>query len=276
MSHFSVLVAASDEKDLETKLQPYHEYECTGIRDKYVVWVDDIHDDELKNWQADNCGYESFGSYMKDYCGYEEINPTSGKYERLTNPNAKWDWWVVGGRWRNSLLLTNGRFVDSALARDIDWQSIKVKQALDFKQKASDFRAAFESVNQENVAAALDERLKKWYSNSDVAQALTDGKLELAAKCIAAEQPLRESYGPFIEFHEWTCVIGDFDKELERATNKPLTFAFINQKGEWHQRGEMGWFACVSDKQEDYPEKFWAFVDQLDGDQRLTLVDCHI
>ena len=28
-------------------------------------------------------------------------------YTRNTNPNAKWDWWVIGGRW-NGLLLQDG------------------------------------------------------------------------------------------------------------------------------------------------------------------------
>ena len=43
MSHFAVLVVTdqypSDEVLTET-LQPWHEYECTGIKDQYVVDLD--------------------------------------------------------------------------------------------------------------------------------------------------------------------------------------------------------------------------------------------
>ncbi len=37
MSHFSVVVFG---EDVEGQLQPYHEYECTGLKDQYVVEVD--------------------------------------------------------------------------------------------------------------------------------------------------------------------------------------------------------------------------------------------
>lgn len=41
-------------------------------------------------------------------------------YEYWTNPNAKWDWFEVGGRWSNRLRLKNGERADSALLCDID------------------------------------------------------------------------------------------------------------------------------------------------------------
>lgn len=37
MSHFAVLVIGDD---VAKQLQPYHEYECTGVKDKYVIEVD--------------------------------------------------------------------------------------------------------------------------------------------------------------------------------------------------------------------------------------------
>lgn len=41
-------------------------------------------------------------------------------YEYWTNPNAKWDWFEVGGRWSGRLRLKNGERADSALLCDID------------------------------------------------------------------------------------------------------------------------------------------------------------
>ena len=38
-----------------------------------------------------------------------------------TNPNKKWDWYQVGGRWGNSLKLKDGAYTDSAKIKDIDF-----------------------------------------------------------------------------------------------------------------------------------------------------------
>lgn len=42
MSHFAVAVVTDklDENELAKKLQPYHEFECTGTSDEYVIDVD--------------------------------------------------------------------------------------------------------------------------------------------------------------------------------------------------------------------------------------------
>ena len=48
MSHFTVMVVTDDMPTndvLEAALQPFHEYECTGILDEHVVFVD--HHDEM-------------------------------------------------------------------------------------------------------------------------------------------------------------------------------------------------------------------------------------
>lgn len=41
-------------------------------------------------------------------------------YEYWINPNAKWDWFEIGGRWPGRLRLKNGERADSALLCDID------------------------------------------------------------------------------------------------------------------------------------------------------------
>lgn len=42
--------------------------------------------------------YPDFDVFMRDYrC--EERDAETGRYGYWENPNAKWDWWVVGGRW---------------------------------------------------------------------------------------------------------------------------------------------------------------------------------
>ena len=57
-----------------------------------------------------------------------------------------------------------------------------------------------------------------------------------------------------------------------------IPFAFVTPIGEWHERGEMGWWACVSNGKniEDWKSEFKEFLDNLDEDTIVTVVDCHI
>jgi len=82
MSHFTVLVIGDDyEKDLA----PYHEYECTGIADEYVVYVD-IMEEALEEFEsgttirykdAEGILHESDDSFYREFTP-EEIKGTSG------------------------------------------------------------------------------------------------------------------------------------------------------------------------------------------------------
>lgn len=104
MSHFSVLVITPNgtEEEVAALLQPYHEYECTGIMDEYVMWID--HTEEVTK------EYRESDEYQKDYATVEEFakeyhgyKAKDGQIGRMTNPKKKWDWWVVGGRYGNRL-----------------------------------------------------------------------------------------------------------------------------------------------------------------------------
>lgn len=48
--------------------------------------------------------YRDVDHYAKDYHGYERSEDGT-KLGHWTNPNRKWDWWVVGGRWRGMLMV---------------------------------------------------------------------------------------------------------------------------------------------------------------------------
>ena len=49
------------------------------------------------------------------------IADRQGNLYSTSNPNAKWDWWVIGGRWSNFLKLKSGGFANSARVRNIDF-----------------------------------------------------------------------------------------------------------------------------------------------------------
>lgn len=55
------------------------------------------------------------------------------------------------------------------------------------------------------------------------------------------------------------------------------TFAIV-QAGEWYERGEMGWFGCVSNEKEKdvWEEEVKKLLEGLSDDTLLTILDCHI
>lgn len=54
-------------------------------------------------------------------------------------------------------------------------------------------------------------------------------------------------------------------------------FAACDQN-RWMERGEMGWFAMVSNEkdQNDWDAEFRKFWDEIPDDEMVTIVDCHI
>jgi hypothetical protein len=142
MSHFTVLIIGPD---IEKQLQPYHEYECTGIEDEYVVEVNKTEDvQEYLNEEihygldssgelnyhyrlesAEEAGYgnikkgtrleyfkakglstEEIDEDIIEYHGYKKVGD---EWFRFTNPNSQWDWWQVGGRWTGFFKLKEGK-----------------------------------------------------------------------------------------------------------------------------------------------------------------------
>src|ERR1043165_1149323 len=139
MSHFTVLVIGSN---IEQQLHPFHEFECTGISDEFVVDVDiteevqsDIEEqgslEKGLEWayclsnkvvsdenQVDRDGAHKFGyAVVRDGKLIKAVN--------RTNPNEKWDWYQVGGRWSGFFLLKDGSRADQALFKDIDIKGMR-------------------------------------------------------------------------------------------------------------------------------------------------------
>lgn len=104
MSHFSCLVV-TDGKPTEEQLQeillPWHEYECTGI-DAYLEFVPADMDELMTSFAKHGEKGQSLQGFANDWSG---VRPNSdGVYGRYTNPNAKWDWWQIGGRYSGRFL----------------------------------------------------------------------------------------------------------------------------------------------------------------------------
>lgn len=108
------------------------------------------------------------------------------------NPNAKWDWYCVGGRWNGFLVLKE---------RKEDGSIIEVNEA--------------------------------YFNEID-----------------------------------W-----DYMKEWNR-----IPFCFVNEDGEWYEKGEMGWFAITTNEMEEdtWRATFEEYINTVEDECLVTVVDFHI
>ena len=142
MSHYIVAVIHKEHDDLEGIMEPYYEERETSRYMKHTkaeliqIGKDNIKETEgnlyakyLKDPKKyeENCKNESHLKYLKEEFPLklkwndEEIYQEQVKFYKpedigkdgeiysTYNPNSKWDWYVVGGRWRNSLKLVAGK-----------------------------------------------------------------------------------------------------------------------------------------------------------------------
>ena len=49
--------------------------------------------------------FVTFEEFMEEYCGFNGRDKKKNRYGYWQNPNRKWDWWTIGGRWTGHLLI---------------------------------------------------------------------------------------------------------------------------------------------------------------------------
>lgn len=254
MSHFTVGIITRDPHRIDTLLEPYcegdeyyYEKELYMDRDQY------IEEYKINNPDTTLTDDEIYETAKDSYSGVEE----DGIYDYY-NPDAKWDWYEIGGRWANSLKIPKNcesydgqhygesnnpkgkgryRWVDGAKIKDICWAEMNhlTKEAL---KSHSDF-------------------WDKYVLNGD------------------------PDYDPGFAYKREYYL--DRYKTKENYIMKQSTFAthslLIEEDG-WYEVGEMGWFGVddsTADSENDYLTKFYDIINNPTyNDYWFIVVDCHI
>ena len=181
-------------------------------------------------------------AYILEYDGYIYV-PGEG-YGYYRNPNAMWDWWVVGGRWSGLLLMKEG--CEGSLGAPSWCNEDETPEGVD--------SAYVECIDWDRMDAI--ER--------DAASRMWD-----AAKESLAEEQFQRMYGAFSDKEDYLRKEGVFS-----------TYAVITDDGEWHSPGRMGWWGTHSDTTEEHAEFSQSFrerfIKDLPAGTRITVVDCHI
>lgn len=371
MSHFSVLVIG---EDVEGQLAPYHQFECTGIDDQYVIDIDitqelrerfetetvtrrrdpegllhfpyedrfyrEPTEEELKkigpscgtgssskfSWLSkdwnDGKGYRvkvcfcpegfedvkvpyaeimsflEFVEYqtsksdtvadvseidIKDKHKYGHILAKDGEVVHVisrTNPNAKWDWCQIGGRWSGFFKMKPGKsgkigmpglrtervkpagYADSALKGDIDFKGMVV----DYIEEQLGHYQKFHAVVNGRVLPQWEEVKAKHGEDIEAA------RREWSENEIIKDLNKADF---FLSLEQYQVEEAEFVHRAKQAAIS--TFAVVSNSV-WYEKGSMGWWGCVKDEKEseEWLEQFYALLQELPEDTLLTVVDCHI
>jgi hypothetical protein len=198
--------------------------------------------------------YPLYKDYLKDWHGIEDDTEQGYHF----NPKAKWDWYQLGGRWAGFFHLTpdghgqrgekswcnenepiKANTVDQAMKGDIDFEAMK----------QNNFEECTEIYNE----------FKEGYDKGEMTPA--DGYFRFGIE----NKGGKDNYVP---------------ETREEYLNRRVDFSTfaVLKDGEWYEKGEMGWWGCISDekKPDEWTEQFNKLVDELPDDTLLSIYDCHI
>lgn len=350
MSHFSVFVIG---EDVSAQLQPYHEYECTGIEDQYVVTTDitaeaqerfaeatttcwktpdgelvspfdsrwerpltaeeraaaesgkpfdvyraiqaitpNIHGlnsypgddarvrvkpDDIEVVEVPTNTLETFQEWAEGYYGGSSVTVDEDdnvKVTDTTNPNAKWDWWVIGGRWSGMLKLKDGTEADQANIEHIDLEGMIAE------------RAASAAETYDKVAAALAEKgmtidwvsWEEYFKKIDTKNGYTHEQARDEYWAQPQIQALRESKTIDNPFFERDDLLMGREAYLTLKGNAAVAPYALVEDTQWYAKGEMGWWGMSDDNktQTDWNAEVRAKLESLPPGTMVTVVDCHI
>jgi hypothetical protein len=195
--------------------------------------------------------YPTIKEYLEDYhdAKYDEKQQDWGYWE---NPNRKWDWYQLGGRWSGSLLIkseSEGKLGSKGLMGSCDHD---------------------ENDNTE------DER---WVDCAQIKDVLWDKMLEKEKEHLAKQYDKVMNDENERKYAAWMYDIEDgmTKEEYVEDASRFSTFAVITPDGKWHEKGQMGWWACVSNEDENWKDDYYeAFIKDTNPEYWLIVVDCHI
>ncbi len=116
MSHFAVAVITAPGESFDDALAPFEEEPEDR---EYLEFIDETEEYRQKYMLKKNREeYKTFEEYARDYEGAEQ-HPETLRWGYWKNPNAKWDYWVIPGRFPNFLKTKNGTRSNREYIRDV-------------------------------------------------------------------------------------------------------------------------------------------------------------
>lgn len=266
MSHFTVLVIGENPKE---QLKPFQENNMGDYPEDFLEFYE-------IDWKSDyNTKEEAFSD------GYKEHEGKIGYWE---NPNAKWDWYVLGGRWSGYYKLKPGAegllgkpggfqntpeegYVDQCKRKDIDIEYMREEAR---KKAIYDFKFASSVINGGSFTnwPEVKERFK-----NDIKKARIFYNNQNVVEQWRIEPKVRERLGIFSKPDDFNMTEEEYVQK--QVNSAGVTFAVIKD-GKWYERGETGWWGVVSDEKDNWEEEFQKLFDEIPEETLVSVYDCHI
>jgi len=270
MSHYTVLVVTEDgdyEKALEPfdenlEVEPYveetKEQIIERLKQRKKRYDEEIAKGGIYDWFEKYYGQVNWDDNESIYSAYRKIEEDedfdeSGNKLSTYNPNSKWDWYQLGGRWGGSFKLKESREVikESDKTWATGWE--------DVKEGYTD-HAQFKDIDLTLNPKDVEEAKRFW-------------------EVVVENKPAQENE-KFDTFWKPEYYIEQYDdKETYIKCQTELFACALLYKGEWIEAGRMGWFGCknsTSDSEKAYREKFYEVINSLKPTDYLSMIDCHI
>jgi len=270
MSHFTVMIIWDNP---EEQLAPFQENNMWDCPKKYIEFIDCT--DELKTDYEKRD--EKYNILTLDEFNDErsEYTKEDWKYWYYENPNAKWDWYMLGWRWswifdlkkwsewtiwRKPLIMWWWEWwVDQAKKKDIDFEWMRNKAKIQAEKKYEEF---LKKLNWEPTPELWDTFRKKFETIKEAREEYNK---------IKWVQNL-ESYWGFQELLVWK------EKYVSNCSSQSFTTFAIIKDWKWYEKWSMGWWGMVADEkdQDKWNEEFSKLIDWIDDETMLSVYDCHI
>lgn len=233
---------------------------------------------EFTSWVEGWCGLKRLdGDAEPDLEGDHKhgwVRVRDGKVVEVigrTNPDSKWDWYRVGGRWSDFFLLKSGSRADRASKGQIDFEAMRYEAEA---EAASEWDEMAKARLKAGVTG-LDWR--SWQETRDAVADIEEAREAFRSQpAVKAMLETELGKGFFMRsVDEFRC---EREVYIQKARDKAIvTYAFVKDR-KWAQKGEMGWWGISLKEmdQADWNRWFNEQIDALPDDAVLTLVDCHI
>lgn len=291
MSHFTVMVIGDNaEKQLERYAEDIEveEYEVGEVSKQDKLDMMNYYISKGYHFTSFNQCYARFGEeWDRNHCRKDE----NGIWRRYStyNPDSKWDWYVLGGRWSGRFIrlkpgATSGISgepgvgdnevgIDAALKGDIDFEAIRKENEENAHKYYQDIvnkcggsipklELFWETIlNGKEYAHLSIEDKRTLYHSQDAIKRWKDVGFE------------NTFFGPQLE--NFQCSEDDFVCQYLRNVFVPYAVVMNN---EWYGSGDMGWWGISTNEvpQEEWQNKVWELLLSLPDDTLISFYDCHI
>jgi len=234
--------------------------------------------------------YPSLEAFARDWHGHSERDPEKKRFGYWENPNKKWDWYQIGGRW-------NGFFpVKSNVPPRLGEPGLGTREP---KTNTSDV-CRVGDLDLDRIATLTREKAEAFWERfveyrktgtGDPFDGPRSRALDLGLVTVLRDREPTEEERPHAfkwstddERRDWYDVVSGIDQDtfLQKYIDcfSPISaYAALDVEG-WHAPGQMGWFGMSSDTPDSllaFKHEFHKrFINGAAPDDTLVIVDCHI